>query len=359
VVAYSGFVRTASAEVSPMTTCSSADLAQKATARASLLDQHEALQTALSSADYARVVVANGSEPRLNYSGEFVDSNVSTATCTVTPESVNVVFTVTEYGKTTSLILAENPSLTKVVNASVQIPGPSYGKTGWNGWDFVTPGKTAFAEFSLPTASVPSNSSHCGGAECIVAVWGGLTNQAGGSNGYIAQGGASLWMVCSKDIFGQWHCPVSYSGWYEWADSPPVTCTSFTPVPGNLISNLVTYNTTTNSYSITIEDISKSKSCTALSPSNFSMGSPQYGNFIIEDPGNAPHPPLAQFSSFTLVMADPLGYHYPGGTNDMLGLSTDPWSGQSNTISVGTPFYGHSDPPANCVSYTCYNVTYI
>lgn len=362
VIAYSGVVRNAAADTDSAAPCSGAELALKSVAAASLIDQAEALHTAIASNDYAQFVGSNESATGIEYSGVFETSNMSLATCTVEPESVNVVFTVPESGSSFTLVLAENPTLSKVVNASVQVPSPRYVLTGWNGWDFETVGRTAFAAFTLPTASVPSNSSHCGGAECIVAIWGGLTNQAGGGTpptGYIAQGGASLWMTCSKNLFNQWHCPVYYSGWYEWFPSGPVTCTSFTPVPGDLLGDLVTYNQSTNGYSISIDDVTKGKSCTALSPSNFSMGSPQFGNFIAEDPGPAPHPILAQFSDFAFQMADPLGYHYTGGINDMLGLSRDPWTGQSNTIRDGTPFYGHSYPPANCVSYTCYNVTYI
>jgi len=246
-----------------------------------------ATQTANASAAASSALASmNGSGPVV-FNSIYEEYNVSPETCTVSVESVNVVFTQGSGLSEVNLVISEGPSMEDVTSvtketseySAVSHPdGPDGPWSGYGTYTTVESGPGGW--WNEPTISLPSY--ECSyltdfDNECDLSIWAGQTNEGNGGNG-IAQAGADAELVC---VFADGGCTAHYFGWYEFYDSSsPGTVTCFDVSPGNDISASSFYEGGT--YYVSVDDMTTGESCGA-SKSSW-MGAPNYGMLEAEQP---------------------------------------------------------------------------
>lgn len=126
---------------------------------------------------------------------------------------------------------------------------------------------------------------------CKLETWVGIEPYSGAK---LVQAGSESLIACSGSS-----CLTSYSGWYEYYPNNPVPCPAPFPVgqSDSYYASVVSeaeYGGNVNTYDILILDYSTNKMCT--NTSNFNQGTPQQGDFLLEEHGG-----LAQFNTLTLT----------------------------------------------------------
>lgn len=171
---------------------------------------------------------------------------------------------------------------------SAAIAGVDANSIIWSGYYFwptnssSDPLYEAYAEWTVPTVYQPPQGCPWFGA-CAAAVWVGLTNGQGGSTG-IAQGGTTGRIDCG---FG---CgSPTYSAWYQFNPDGAMTCSNVRAQPGDHMTVDVVsagkWGGNPSTYQIAVTDTTTGASCGGTK--TMSMGTPHFGNFIMERPSNA------------------------------------------------------------------------
>lgn len=228
--------------------------------------------------------------------------------CQVTNwKSVNVVFSVGQ----NMLIVTENPSLTNVLNVTVQ-PAAIENTSPWNsnywaGYDFyehnpsggLYPIYESVGDWNAPIVSQPPQGQgpSCKNPQCALSVWVGLAPQPFNITYYFVQAGTTSNITCNPS------CGSQYWGWYEFNPAAAVKCLDV--APGDSISTQV-YNQaggggSVASYNVFIDDNTLYTSCT-VSNYLYSHGYPYYAQFMSERPlVNGVFAHLPQFTSPTTM----------------------------------------------------------
>jgi YHS domain-containing protein len=205
--------------------------------------------------------------------------------CNVTWQAVNVVYTLSNAsGYVKTVVVTMDPELTKMVSVSEQI-GKHYGSSpNWSGYEFqgnsgaTNPVYEAYNSWSEPTVSVPYTGGCVTPQTCDVAIWAGLADAAGASNGNLAQDGTDAQVTCAHSI-----CNNQYFAWYEFLPNNAVTCTGVTVSHGDSISaDVVNTSKPGSSYNISVVDSTSSTSCSVTGYTYSAMTTPEYGDFIAE-----------------------------------------------------------------------------
>jgi hypothetical protein len=217
------------------------------------------------------------------------DSN----TCTAEWKDANVVYFLSdpgsnEYVKVVSVAL--DPSLSKIISVDeypAQYSSSNHNYTNWAGYQFYgNSGATktllqSKATWTLPSVSEPWTNA-CSFHHCDLAVWVGLVNSLGASNGNLVQSGSDSGIYCTIG------CSFFYYGWYELLPAPMVKCNNLNMVPGDTMRSY-TYNQakdggSSSQYAFVVEDLTKSTVCGAVNQNYSQMTAPKYGTFIDERP---------------------------------------------------------------------------
>jgi hypothetical protein len=322
----------------------------------------------------ARTFLANlglGSSTPWLYNSEVNSLALDTSTCSFSLQTVGVVFNTPAYAATRQLLtVTESPGLSAVVNLTLAEPGGTSAQAGggWTGYEFNQSTEPVSGSWYVPSI-LGSEDHNCGygqggiGGLCVLAIWAGLTNTSGGAGldgaAYLAQAGTDLWLDCTSSSGS---CAASYFNWYQFLPNETFSVKlSQTVSPGDLVTELTYYNSTSKLYSIDLDDETRGEYEEINGPPG-EMGPPGYGEFQAEDPlicgtTTCGVPPLPDFSEFTPEIADPLGHDYSCGTNCLLHQSYSPYR-ETPDIELSGLFYGKVVRPGNCISYTCYNLSW-
>jgi len=340
-------------------------------------NQSLAESAAVNSSAYQQAIAESGAITSVDFVSVYDSYTVSRVSCEVSIEATDVAFNIVNATGAYQLTLAESATNGAIGGSIVSLlppqtaPLPNSPPARWNGWTFDTPGISASGAWEIPSVSNPSGSNYCGGNKLIVNIcqlssWAGQMSAS--SNSTIAQAGSFATVKCSW--FLGWSCPASYSIWFEFYPSSATICSSVSVHAVDEISVLSQWNTSGRShfYFEDVYDQTGSAGCAAVGPSNFTQGSPDTGNFIDEQQySGGTWADIPAFTYQQFAMADPLGHYYNCSAsghiakiNDLLCLSYQEWQNNSpSPLNTTGPFYGHHGTVQNCLSYTCFNETYV
>ncbi len=328
---------------------------------ASQTNSSAAFAFASSTGQYAEAAASAGAGSAVSENSVYELEEFNLSTCSVLLNSVHAVYEVQNATGSWELDLSENPQLTMVSSLSIHQVFQSFTAGLWNGWAVASPSSPAWGNWNIPQVGVPASVPNCGHSAvnyCDLGIWVGQTNQYGGTNG-ISQVGTDQLITCTQ-VLWWWDCSESYTAWYEFSPAiDPVTC--YSASAGDDISATTSYNGSSHKYSVQAVDFNNNQACSSTSPTNFTMGSPLYGNWIAEDPViNGGNPTLSGFHNFTFSMGDPLGKPVCSGkVNDLLCVTQPPPFHDNSVLTIGSPFYGKigNIGSVNCQTYTCFTVT--
>jgi len=241
------------------------------------------VSTALNSSILEEAAIGSlGPSVAIAFESTFDLWSLNLPTCSVTLQNVGVAFALSSNLGKASATVMENPSMTEAFSVNVSAPravATLYAE--WVGYDYYYLSGIQNEMFYFePKVSDPYG---CGSAEyCEVDQWVGMTNDlyggGGGGNYGIAQTGTGesitiVWGIASYQYFA----------WYEWFEPGGNGYTScFSVSPGDEIIPTVWYSGNYN-YHMTLNDFTKSQACSESKTFN-AMGTPNYVNYIVEDP---------------------------------------------------------------------------
>ena len=309
----------------------------------------------------ANYLISNSSSTSVDIGLELLS-----ASCSFDVRNVTVVYSATNGNVSASVKVVEHPSDNLVTEIAVDSVTTTTvgGSVDWTGYEFDQPSVPAYAAWYVPYIT-GNEGNHCGGGfytygtdPCEFLIWSGLANSAHGSTG-LAQAGLELFMKCEWTLTG-WHCPNSYTAWYEFLPADPYIVTLYNVSPGDFTNVLTYYSSANATYWLLVDDYSNGAYEAIAGPSGF-MGAPHWGEFISEDPlTGSTNPPVPDFSSFTYSIGDPLAHVYACGINCLLHLTHQPYAYDPGIVDQTSLFYNQTYPPGggNCVSFTCFTQSY-
>lgn len=307
------FVGSANAVTSQSVPPCQGKLKQDLSAQESSIDRTKAISLAANSPQYQSI-----SQGYVSSFHSIVDIWSYDSNCNATWETLNVVFSLATPTRFVGhLIAAEDPSITKLFNVTLQEGIPQFyssiANTNYAGYAFTgnsggtNPVYEASASWTVPTANLPPNG--CSFYHCDIAIWPGLMNDLAGNNG-IVQAGTDSGISCYPG------CQTSYYGWYNLypGGSSPGTGTQCPNFPVNAGDSVFTdiYNHAAGGgsptvYDIMVNDYTTGKICNVPNQS-FSFqggGLPYWGGFIGERPYYGfpfyYYARLPNFGSFTMT----------------------------------------------------------
>jgi hypothetical protein len=214
---------------------------------------------------------------------------------------VDVSFSLSVNGTRQQITAREDPSISKVYNATnLGISPSATSQQAWSGYSFNNGGKTISNDYSIwyePGVSLPPQG--CLLTHCDVAFWIGLTNQVGGGNG-IAQTGTDSGIYC---IIVCTSGSYYYYGWYQFFpyQSTLQKCTMSVSNGDEVFANVYEYPSTSTVYYTLLIDEKTGNTCTS-SYNMSSTGLSYYAQFIGERPSySGVYARLPQFSTTTFT----------------------------------------------------------
>ncbi len=231
--------------------------------------------------------------------------------CSVSIQNVIVAYYMkTSNGTISVLEMFENPSLTTVIQTSI-LPWIVHSAPDYVGYEYYEAHGFLFnlADWAVPSLAGPGYSNDstnlCNdsyyNSECDFSFWVGQT--ASHADSYIAQAGADSYCTgtCSSSSY-------SYDDWWEFyiqSDAPYYgTFGSCSAGSGNSVSAEVD-DLSMQKYSASIYNYADSTICDNNSPSNFSMGTAHYSDFVGETPpGTAGYDALPDFNTLSVSGAE-------------------------------------------------------
>lgn len=281
--------------------CSPSQLLDESIAATLPVNSAAATRTVLSSVEYANLMTSLAVGSSLTFNSVSDHWQFNRSNCTVRVTSVSVAFDIRgPSGTASTVVFNELANVSGITSVSFQtaaahpVTHTSYGL--WTGYEIESSGGPG-GWWYVPSVSAPSN--HCGAtyfypAVCVISIWLGQTNVAGGSSG-ISQTGTDQSVLCDWTLFTGWTCSSGYEAWYEFYPSNSVNCLGVSA--GNQI--VVNEYYLSGKYYLDLVDYSNGNGCAENSA--MSMGSPNWAQFMAENPVLAGgNPPTPSFSSFTL-----------------------------------------------------------
>jgi hypothetical protein len=225
-------------------------------------------------------------------------------------------------------------------------------------------------KWTIPSIESPDmDDADCVTISCDVGAWAGLYGMETTSSGQplLAQIGSNSSRACSWEVSTSWYnvaeidfkCSNSHYLWYEFIPAAGVKCTNAGTVSsGNYISAEVKKASATNSYTMTVSNLTTGKSCSVTQ--NYSLSAPYYGAFIVEPPltSTGEVRTLPKFSTITMSKAMVAWLQSGGGgyvQNDLYYIANtlSPqklagvirqllYQGSSQNIAVGDLIHGGS-----------------
>ncbi len=280
------------------------------------LNESNAIDNALSSQEYS--INITGFVGASYVSTFEIFSIVSPATCGISVQSVNVVFSLqNSSGFAGFLVVSENATTLFPVSSQLQLNPPksssSVSSGNWAGYEVYNSATRPIvqyvsSDFNQATPSYPST----GCADyytCSMSTWVGLENSAGASNGNLAQDGT--WAECVNS-----GCTPTYVAWYEMLPGGAISCTGSNSV--DIRGGDSIYASTINEafygsgysntlYDFYILDANTGTGCITTGNSYSQMSKPTYGVFIEENNevcGAINCASLPQFGSITFTGAE-------------------------------------------------------
>lgn len=274
----------------------------------------------------------------------------NTPSCVVTFEGIQVVFAIRDSSGIGlgQLVVDENSQFSSVTSVQFVRLATSFSFTPiGDAWEFyANSAGTALVlyssmQFNQPAPTVPSG--YTCGHYCAFALWTGLTNNALGSSGNLAQAGDEAQIACTSPS----NCSTNYYGWWENYPASPTTCTPAGGIAsGNNLSfeveNEALYGGSSSKWDFYVYNNTTGHTCSKVGFSWTSFTNPHYSQTAIEcDNGgtgscSSSSHALAQFS------------------NTGMALSADTYYG-GGIQSIPGP-YSHHDDPMNACSYSNTNI---
>jgi hypothetical protein len=270
--------------------------------------------------------------------------------CNLTWKDVGIVYTITNAtGFAKNVVVIENPSLTKVMNVTVQETGRMISSTNWDGYEFyksLPPSAVnvweAKASWTQTTVNQPAAGYCVAPTPCAISTWPGLSDLQGGGNCSttcdLAQAGTTGQITCIHSGCNT----INYFAWYEFLPANYVTCSSFTLNKGDSVSSDIVNHAKSGGsntlYDITVADSTSGSMCT-VSSHTYSIPSPLYATFINERPiiGGVTQS-LPKFTSITMTGSmyysgalNSISVPYNAGTYNQYNMV----NGGNNNISLG------------------------
>jgi hypothetical protein len=295
-------------------TCSLTNLEQQTLDAGEVVTQQDAINFAVSSAQYQSTISGFTSEA-------FLGSNNGwsyNSDCAVSWNAVAVSFVATApNGSKFTIVVSENPLASVIYNVQVLPTQPAAispsGGPYWSGYAIAGNSHDtqqlyeSEAYWTSPAVSQPPSGygSTCTlpPGECDVASWVGLTNATSASSGgYIVQTGIQAY-------FHTTGTPTAlYNGWTEVypTQSGEVACPSTDvakasdSMEGNVENQFAYLGTTGNNYYIFLDDYTQSWLCTPTTNPQSVSFTPVYSAFIAELTGGSNYE-LAKFASFNFT----------------------------------------------------------
>jgi hypothetical protein len=366
---------TPTSSTTPPDSCTPQAMADEAAIIDRSFDSQSAASAALTAPQVRAAEASIYGEAITTVTGVYATWSMDPATCRLNLSAVGVDLTISGGLSLGELGVLENPvdeAVTQVtLGAPVAYSYPNdsnltYAASGeWNGYSYEVSSSPSWGAWYIPALSPPS--SHCSPEPlllvpgvCEFLIWVGQTADLGGGGSAegIARAGSEQELLCSWVLF-EWVCDPGYALWWEFFPAALNPCSGVSVHSGDLVEAESSYSA--GSYTLVAYDTADFEGCSQTE--SMSMGAPEWGNFIAEDPvltiaGISSNPPLPDFSQFTMAYGDPLGHDYPGGVNDLVGSGgpySYPWMENTPTMETSAAFYGVGEPSGvgNCISYTC------